>query len=163
MPHITLLAAVAENRCIGSGNRLPWHLPEDFAFFKQYTLGKPVLMGRKTWESLPRRPLPQRRNMVVSRQTGYAADGAETFASLADALAACAGAPEAVVIGGADIYRQALPLADSLRLTEIAAPYEGDAFFPEFSRRQWRETMREPHTAENGIRFDFVCYRKARP
>ena len=107
MQTITLIAAVGENGCIGIGNAMPWHLPEDFAFFKQYTLGKPVLMGRKTWESLPRRPLPGRRNIVVSRQSGYQADGAEVMPSLAAALAACAGEREIIVMGARLRHRPA--------------------------------------------------------
>lgn len=159
-PKITLIAAVAQNRCIGADNAMPWHLPEDFAFFKACTLGKPVVMGRKTWDSLPRKPLPGRRNLVVSRQPGWQAAGAECFASLDEALAALAGEAEIMIIGGAQIYAQALPLATDLRLTEVALTVDGDAFFPDFSPVEWREVAREPQTGANGTAFDFVHYRR---
>ena len=149
MQTITLIAAVGENGCIGIGNAMPWHLPEDFAFFKQYTLGKPVLMGRKTWESLPRRPLPGRRNIVVSRQNGYQADGAEVLPSLEAALAACA-----------EIYRQALDSATDLRLTEVRLAPAGDAFFPSFERSLWHEESRSSQQSADGTAFDFVHYRR---
>ena len=112
MTKITLIAACAENLCIGAGNAMPWHIPEDFAFFKAYTLGKPVIMGRKTWESLPVKPLPERRNIVISRQADYCAAGAETAASLEAALALCADMGEIVIMGGAQIYAQAMPFGD---------------------------------------------------
>lgn len=160
-PQITLIAAVAQNRCIGRNNAMPWHLPEDFAFFKAATLGKPVVMGRKTWDSLPRKPLPGRRNLVVSRQAGWQAEGAEGFAGLQEALAALAGEPEIMIIGGAQIYAQALPLASDLLLTEVALQVAGDAFFPEFSTAEWREVARRPQiSAQNGTAFDFVHYRR---
>lgn len=161
MQKITLIAACAEHRCIGINNTMPWHLPEDFAFFKAYTLGKPVIMGRKTWESLPKKPLPGRRNIVISRQADYPAEGAETAASLAAAVALCADAPEIIIMGGAQIYAQALPLATDLRLTEVALSVAGgDAFFPDFSPQQWQETAREHHTAANGTDYAFVHYRR---
>ncbi|WP_274571374.1 dihydrofolate reductase [Neisseria leonii] len=157
--NITLIAAyAAANRCIGTDNRMPWHLPEDFAFFKAYTLGKPVIMGRKTWESLPKKPLPGRRNIVISRQTGYRAEGAETVHSLEAALALCSGSEEAVIMGGAQIYRQALPLATELRITEVETDVEGDAFFPEWPSENWREMSRETGISQNGLRFAFVRY-----
>lgn len=158
---ITLIAAVASNRCIGVNNDMPWHIPEDFAFFKQFTLGKPVVMGRKTWDSLPRKPLPGRRNLVVSRQADLQLEGAEVFADLAQALAACAGAAEVVVMGGAQIYAQALPLASDLRLTEVALHIDGDAFFPEFALQEWRECERSHQVSAKGIAFDFVHYTRA--
>ena len=153
MQTITLIAAVGENGCIGIGNAMPWHLPEDFAFFKQYTLGK-------TWESLPRRPLPGRRNIVVSRQSGYQADGAEVMPSLAAALAACAGEREIIVMGGAEIYRQALDSATDLRLTEVRLAPAGDAFFPSFDRGLWHEESRSSQQSADGTAFDFVHYRR---
>lgn len=158
MQKITLIVAVADNRCIGTDNAMPWHLPEDFAFFKAYTTGKPVVMGRKTWESLPRKPLPGRRNIVITRQAGYAAQGAETAADLSAALALCADAPEIMIIGGAQIYAQALPAATDLRITEVRLHADGDAFFPEFSQQEWRETERTEHTAADGTGYAFVHY-----
>ncbi|WP_034334095.1 dihydrofolate reductase [Conchiformibius kuhniae] len=157
---LTLIAALDEQHCIGGGNAMLWHLPEDFAFFKQYTLGKPVIMGRKTWLSLPRRPLPGRRNVVLTRQSGFEAAGAEVFADLPAALAACAAAPETVIIGGAQIYAQALPLATDLRLTEVRLNVAGDAFFPRFSHDQWQEIARESRVSANGTAFDFVHWRR---
>lgn len=152
---ITLMAAVAANGCFGSDNALPWHLPEDFAFFKAYTLGKTVLMGRKTWDSLPRKPLPQRRNIVLSRGAAALA-GAECFDGWDAAWAACAGESEVVVIGGAQIYAQALPLATDLRLTEVKLEAAGDAFFPAVDWREWREVAREGKVSAGGVAFDFV-------
>lgn len=158
---ITLIAAVAQNRCIGAGNAMPWHIPEDFAFFKARTLGKPVVMGRKTWDSLPRKPLPGRRNLVLSRRPGWQAEGAECFAGLDEALAALAGEAEVMIIGGAQIYTQALPLATDLLLTEVALTVAGDAFFPAFGAEEWREVSRRPQrSAKDGTLFDFVHYRR---
>ena len=161
MPKITLIAAYAARRCIGINNTMPWHLPEDFAFFKSYTTGKPVIMGRKTWESLPRKPLPGRQNIVITRQD-YQAEGAQTAASLEDALALCQGAEEVIIMGGAQIYAQALPLASDLRITEVALDVQGDAFFPEFSPSEWHEAARETHTSANGTGYAFVHYTRIR-
>lgn len=158
MQKITLIAAYAEQRVIGIDNTMPWHLKEDFAFFKAYTLGKPVVMGRKTWESLPKKPLPNRRNIVISRQSGYIAEGAETTSDLVQALAMCTGETEIIIMGGAQIYAQALPLATDLRLTEIYLHIAGDAFFPEFNSTDWQEYSRTHHTTENGLQYDFVHY-----
>lgn len=164
MSKITLIAAYADQRCIGIDNRMPWHLPEDFAFFKSYTQGKPVIMGRKTWESLPKKPLPGRRNIVISRQQDYQADGAEVVGSLHEALASCPSVDEVIIMGGAQIYTQALPLATDLRLTEIdLTVVGGDAFFPEFSAPQWQEISREPHVSQNGTAYAFVHYRRPEP
>lgn len=163
MAGITLIAAVAANRVIGRDNRLLWHLPEDLAHFKAATLGHAVLMGRKTWESLPPRfrPLPGRRNLVLTRQPGFAAAGAEVAGSLPAALDRLAEGEEVFVIGGADLYAQTLPLAGRLLLTEVELSPEGDAFFPEFSRQIWRETDRQPGMSADGLRFSFVTYRRA--
>lgn len=158
MTQITLIAAHADKRCIGINNQMPWHLPEDFAFFKQYTLGKPVIMGRKTWESLPKKPLPERRNIVISRQADYVAEGAETAASLEAALAMCAEAPEIIIMGGEQIYRLALPVATDLRLTEVGLQVEGDAFFPEYSAEEWVEQSRASHVSAKGVDYAFVHY-----
>ncbi|HGO8097954.1 TPA: dihydrofolate reductase [Neisseria meningitidis] len=159
MLKITLIAACAENLCIGAGNAMPWHIPEDFAFFKAYTLGKPVIMGRKTWESLPVKPLPGRRNIVISRQADYCAAGAETVASLEAVLALCASAEETVIMGGAQIYGQAMPLATDLRITEVDLSVEGDAFFPEIDRTHWKEAERtERRVSSKGTSYAFVHY-----
>ena len=163
-PHIHLIFARASNGVIGRDGRLPWHLPEDLAHFKRTTLGCPVIMGRKTWDSLPPkfRPLPGRLNFVVTRQPHWHAEGARRAASLAEALAACAGSADAWVIGGAEIYAQALPLARSAVVTEIDADFDGDAFAPEFGPA-WVETRREPHTSATGLSFSFVTYQHQNP
>ncbi len=158
---ITLIAAMAHHRVIGFNNQIPWHIAEDFVFFKQYTIGKPVIMGRKTWHSLPRRPLPNRRNIVLTQQKHWQDEGAEVFFSLDEAIAACVAAPEIIIMGGAEIYRQSLPIATDLRLTEIDLSTSGDAYFPEFSRQDWQEISRDKHIAQNGLAFDFVHYTRA--
>jgi dihydrofolate reductase len=158
---VLLIAALAANRVIGAGGKLPWRLPEDLRHFKALTLGHPVIMGRKTWESLALRPLPGRENIVVTRSPAYDAPGAHVAASLEAALALCAGEALAFVIGGAELYEAALPLADGLVLTEIGRDYAGDALFPQFDRSAWRETQRRPQTGEDGLRFDFVLYERA--
>jgi dihydrofolate reductase len=140
---LCLIAALAQNRVIGRDNQLPWHLPADLKHFKALTLGKPIIMGRKTWDSLSR-PLPGRLNLVVSRQPGLALDGAEVFASLDAALqraevwAREQGVDELMLIGGAQLYEQALQQADRLYLTRVELSPEGDAWFPEFDPAKWQ-------------------------
>ncbi|MDR2239223.1 MAG: dihydrofolate reductase [Zoogloeaceae bacterium] len=159
-PRLSLIAAVAANGVIGSENALPWRLPEDLKHFKTLTTGHPVVMGRKTFESIGR-PLPARRNIIVTRNTAYAAQGCETAASLPAALAACPDAGEVFVIGGAQIYAEALPLAARLYLTEIQKEFAGDARFPALDRRLWRETSRDRRRSGDGLDFDFVIYDRA--
>ncbi len=159
-PRVYLVAAVAANGVIGTSGKLPWHLPEDLKHFKALTLGHPLIMGRKTWESLGK-ALPGRENIVVTRAPGYEAPGASVASSLDGALALCAGEPTVFVIGGGELYSAALPLADGLVLTEIQRDYAGDARFPRFDRSAWRETQRKPQTSADGLRFDFVLYEKA--
>ena len=156
---IGLVFARASNGVIGRDNALPWHLPEDLAHFKRITQGSPVIMGRNTWESLPPRfrPLPGRRNIVVTRQSQWRAEGALRAASLEKALELCAGEAKVWVIGGAQLYRQALPLASIAEVTEIDAPFEGDAHAPVFGP-SWMEVVREPGTAANGLNYSFVTY-----
>ena len=156
-PKLYVIAAVAANGVIGRKGRLPWHLPDDLKHFKRLTLGHPVIMGRKTWESLSG-PLPGRENIVVTRTAGYAAPGAAIASSLEGALALCAGESVVFVIGGQRLFAESLPMATGLVLTEIARDYEGDALFPEYDRSRWRETQRERHTAADGTKFDFVLY-----
>ena len=156
---IFLIAAVARNGVIGAHGKLPWHLPEDLQHFKKLTLDHPVVMGRRTWASLGK-PLPGRENIVITRQPGFAAPGASIAASLEAAIALCAGEGLAFVIGGAEIYAAALPLADGLVLTEIDGDYEGDTRFPDWDRKAWRVSQKETHTAANGVRFDFVLYER---
>ncbi len=163
-PELVLIAAMARNRVIGKDNRLLWHLPEDLKHFKELTTGRPVIMGRKTWESLPEkfRPLPGRRNLVISRKRDYAAPGAELAGSLAAALAKVAEAAEVFVIGGAQVYAEALPLADRVELTVLATDYDGDARFPELDAG-WAESARSERQGTNGLPFAFVTYRRALP
>lgn len=154
-----LIYARAANGVIGKDNQLPWHLPEDLAHFKRTTLGCPVIMGRKTWDSLPPkfRPLPGRLNIVVTRDTGFVAEGASVAHSLPAARALCPSNSDAWVIGGAQIYAQALPLASTVVVTDIARDFEGDAFAPTLGP-EWRETARESHVAASGLAFAFVTY-----
>lgn len=155
-----LIYARARNGVIGREGKLPWHLPEDLAHFKAVTQGCPVIMGRKTWDSLPPRfrPLPGRRNIVVTRQPGWQAEGAERAGSLQDAIALCQPAPRAWVIGGAELYAQALPHAQTVVVTEIDRNYDGDAFAPALGE-DWREVQRESHVAASGLPYSFVTYR----
>ncbi|WP_322999943.1 dihydrofolate reductase [Castellaniella sp.] len=160
LPPIRLVVAYTDNRIIGREGGMPWHLPGDLAHFKRSTLGHPILMGRKTWLSLGR-PLPGRRNLVLTRDTAFAAAGAECFASLDAALASCQDAERICVIGGEQIFRLALPLADELIATEIHARIEGDTWFPELPAGQWQETERLPQPAsDGGLSYDFVTYRR---
>jgi dihydrofolate reductase len=158
---LNLILARARNGVIGRDNTLPWHLPEDMAHFKRTTLGCPVIMGRKTWDSLPAkfRPLPGRLNVVVTRQPGWAAEGAVVAHSLEAACAACPPDSTAWVIGGAELYAQALTLASVAVVTEIDADFEGDAFAPRFGPA-WVETSRESQASTNGLTFSFVTYQK---
>lgn len=156
--------ARAGNGVIGKDGGLPWHLPQDLAHFKQVTMGSPVIMGRRTWESLPERfrPLPGRSNIVVTRQNDWSAAGALRATSLQDAVAQCSGAERAWVIGGAALFAAALPLADVAEVTEIDADFEGDVFAPEFGPR-WQEIAREHHNPAGGVSFSFVTYRNTHP
>ncbi len=160
-PRIYLVAAVASNGIIGAKGRLPWRLPEDLQHFKKTTLGHPVIMGRRTWESL-KGPLPGRDNIVITRQPGYNAPGAAVASSLEAALVLCAEEPTVYVIGGNQLFAESMPLAAGLVITEIYRDFPGDTRFPDYDRSQWREKQREAHTAAaDGMRFDFVRYEKA--
>lgn len=161
---LSLVAAVARGGVIGRAGALPWRIPEDMERFRARTLGHPVVMGRRTWDSLPARfrPLPGRRNVVVTRNPAWQAEGAERAASLEDALSLLDGAPHVFVIGGAQLYAAALPLADELLLTEIDADVDGDTFFPPFDRELFEEASREPHVSETGAPFAFVTYVRRR-
>lgn len=154
---LNLIFARARNGVIGHNNTLPWHLPEDLAHFKATTLGQPVIMGRKTWDSLPVkfRPLPGRMNMVVTRQTDWHSEGAHVVHSVDEALQACPTEAQPWVIGGAELYRLAMPLATRVVVTEIDADYEGDAFAPELDA-SWQEASRTTHVAANGLSYSLV-------
>lgn len=164
---LSLIAALAENRVIGIDNRMPWHLPGDFKYFKAVTLGKPIIMGRKTWDSLGR-PLPGRLNLVVSRQPDLRLEGAEVFSSLdeaiarADAWAREQGVEELMLIGGAQLYAQALEQGrvDRLYLTQVALQPEGDAWFPVFDDAQWRLSSDQPQVEEGRPPYRFEVWDK---
>jgi dihydrofolate reductase len=158
-PRLTLIVARARNGVIGRDGTLPWRLPEDLAHFKRTTMGHPIVMGRRTWESIGR-PLPGRRSIVVSRQPGFVAAGAEVVPSLDAAVSLCAGAEEVFVIGGAQLYRDALPRASRLIVTEIDADFEGDTHWPAPDPAHWQETAREHHrpAGERHFGIDFVTY-----
>jgi dihydrofolate reductase len=160
-PRLNLIYARAANGVIGNNNALPWHLPEDLAHFRRLTQGCPVVMGRKTWDSLPPRfrPLPGRSNIVITRQVDWQAEGALRAGSLQEALRCAAEASDVWVIGGADIYRMAEPLALRAEVTEIAQDFAGDAYAPTLGPA-WRETARERHQAASGLVFSFVTYQK---
>jgi dihydrofolate reductase len=156
-PTLSLIAAVARHGAIGKDNALLVHLPDDLPRFKRLTMGAPVIMGRKTWDAIGR-PLPGRRSIVITRNAHWQAVGAQAAGSLHAALALAASAPKAFVIGGAEIYALALPLADELLLTEIDADFEADAFFPRWNRADFQETARQDLTGPQGLNYSFATY-----
>ena len=159
MTQLTLVVAIDAQRGIGVDNRLPWHLPEDLAHFKRVTLGQPIIMGRKTFDSIGR-PLPGRRNIVVTRNAGWRHEGVEAVGSLAAAIALLDGAP-ASIIGGAQIFGQAMDVADRMIVTEIAHSFACDTFFPPIDAALWHETARETHHSQaNGYDYAFVTYQR---
>ena len=157
---LSLIVAMAKNRVIGSNNQMPWHLPADFAYFKKVTLGHPVIMGRKTFDSIGR-PLPGRRNIVVSRNPAFRAEGVDVMTSLDAAIKICQNT-EAFVIGGATLYAEALPHADRLFITEVDASPNGDTVFPSLDKNLWREISRERLEADekNIHAMEFVVLEK---
>jgi dihydrofolate reductase len=165
---LAIIVAAAENGVIGKNNALPWRIPADMRYFKRTTMGKPIVMGRKTFESIGK-PLPGRTNIVITRNPAFVAEGVKVVSSLDEALklaediAVADGAEELVVIGGAEIYRSAMPRADRLYLTEVHASVEGDALLPEIDWSHWREVGRERHQAESpgDHDFSFVRYERA--
>lgn len=163
---ISMIAAMSKNRVIGKNNDLPWHLPDDFKFFKDKTRGHHVIMGRKNYESLPPkfRPLPDRVNIVLTRQPDFHAEGCIIVDNLGDAIeiARKSSDAEPFIIGGGEIYRQGIALANRIYLTEIDAEIEGDTYFPELDHSIWKEVFRIPHPADDrhAFRFDFVTYEK---
>lgn len=159
---ISLVAAVAHGGVIGRDGRIPWHLPEDMVRFKALTVGHPVVMGRRTWDSLPEtfRPLPGRRNVVVTRSPDWQAEGAERAGSLDEALRLVARAPRVFVIGGAEVYAAALSVADELLLTEVGLDVDGDVVFPPFDHSLFVEVERDERIAADGTPFAFVTYRR---
>ncbi len=164
---LALMVAMAENRVIGRNNNLPWYLPEDLKYFKKTTMGKPIIMGRKTYESIGK-PLPGRTNIVVTRNANFTADGVRVVHSLDDAIALATqisiidGSSEAIVIGGGQIYQAALPLVETLYVTQVHAKVEGDAFFPEVNWQNWQEFFREDWLKDekNPYDYSFVILKK---
>ncbi len=156
---INMIFARSANGVIGKNNAMPWHLPEDLAHFKKLTLGSPVIMGRKTWDSLPAkfRPLPGRTNVVITRQADWQAEGAKTAGSLQDALTLCQTSNVIWIIGGAQIYAQAEPLASRIEVTHIDKDFEGDAFAPKLGP-QWTPSHHEDHVSSTGLKFSFITY-----
>ncbi|MBO2557943.1 type 3 dihydrofolate reductase [Shewanella algae] len=152
---IAMIAAMAHDRVIGKDNQMPWHLPEDLRHFKQMTLGKPVVMGRKTFESIGC-PLPGRHNIVISRQSDYAPEGVTRVSSFKEAVEAAGNCEELVVIGGGQLYREILPQADTLYLTEIDLQVEGDTRFPEWDDGSWQQIHEESGHSVNGLDFRFI-------
>ena len=160
---VALVAAVARGGVIGRANTIPWRLPEDLVRFRELTTGHPVVMGRRTWDSLHERfrPLPGRRNIVVSRNPDWSAHGAERAGSLDQALELAAPAERVFVVGGGQLYAEALPLADDLYLTEIEVEVDGDTYFPGWERTAFDEVSREEAVSADGIPYAFVTYRRA--
>lgn len=159
-PRISIISALARNRVIGINNTLPWRLPEDLKYFKALTLGHHILMGRKTWESIGR-ALPGRTTVIFTRGDYPAPDGVKIAHSLPEAIALSGADEEIFFVGGAELYAQALPLADSLYLTEVHAEIEGDAWFPDFDMTEWLETSRDCRKDEaSGMLYDFVVYER---
>jgi|SRR5690606_8167400 len=156
-----IVVAYARNRVIGRNNDLPWRLPGDLAHFKRVTMGSPIIMGRKTWQSLGR-PLPGRLNVVISRNASFQAEGALVCPSLDDALRACGDAERVCIIGGEQIFRAALPQVDEIIATEIDADIAGDTWFPELAADEWEEADRQPQPEENGLHYAFVTLRRKR-
>lgn len=155
---ISMIAAMARNNVIGKDNDMPWHLPDDLKFFKSKTVGKPVIMGRKTFESIGSRPLPNRPNLVISRNTELVCEGAVVFGSVDEALASLAGVEEVIIMGGGQLYTQMLPRADRLYLTMIDAEIDGDTFFPKWQELAWKTlgTVRHEVDERHAYAFDFV-------
>lgn len=162
LPQLSIIAAVARNGVIGHANGLPWHLPEDLQHFKRTTLGCPVLMGRKTFDSIGK-PLPGRRNVVITRDPHWTAPGVEEAPSLAAALELLKHATKVYIIGGSQVFEQALPLVDELVLTEIDHDFEGDTYFPAWNRDDFTEVSRETHRSPAGWDYHFVTYRRKVP
>lgn len=160
-PTVRMVVAYTSNRCIGKDNDMPWHLPSDLAHFKRVTLGHPIIMGRKTWESIGR-ALPGRPNYVISRDPSYQAQGATVYATLEEALNACEAGEHSVccIIGGQQIFTMGLDVTNEVYATEIQSHIEGDTFFPSLDAKDWAEIDRQPQPEENGHRYDFVTYQR---
>ncbi|WP_277252033.1 dihydrofolate reductase [Neptunomonas phycophila] len=166
---LAMIVAQSSNRVIGRDNKLPWYLPGDLKYFKQATMGKPIIMGRKTFESIGK-PLPGRLNIIISRDASFTAQGIKVVMSLPEAIelaesqALIDGVDEAMIIGGAQIYALALPEVERLYITQVHADIEGDAYFPEFNRSQWTELGREDFSAQgpNPYDYSFIVYQRSK-
>jgi dihydrofolate reductase len=160
---IVLVLAMSDNGVIGDRGGLPWRIPDDMKRFKRLTLGKPIIMGRKTWDSLPRKPLPGRTNIVVTRDRSWRAEGAVAMHSFDEALAKARGEnpSEIAVVGGAEIYQAALPLADRVELTQVHITVAGDTHLPPFDTKAWRENAREDHATADGLNFSYVTLERS--
>lgn len=159
MPKLSIIVAMSSNRVIGVNNSLPWHLSEDLKHFKTLTTGHTIIMGRKTYESIGK-PLPNRRNIVISRNLNAFYGGIEVVHSLEDAFSTSSNDDEVFIIGGSNIYEQSLHLAEHLYITEIKKAFEGDAFFPEIDKSLWTESTRETHISSDGLEFSFIRLQK---
>lgn len=160
---ISLIWAMDDNRLIGVENRLPWKLPADMKWFRRHTLGKPIIMGRKTFDSFGARPLPERTNIIVTRDKSYQAEGAVVVYSIEDAIQAAGDAEEVMIIGGASFYQQMLSRADRLYITQVHGDFKGDAWFPEFDMNSWQELTREEHPVDekNAYACSFLSFERA--
>jgi len=157
---VTIVVAISENHVIGKDNKLLWYLPNDLKHFKEITSGHTVIMGRKTFDSVGK-PLPRRRNIIITRQP-ITIEGCEVVNSIEAALALCADEDEVFIVGGAEIYRQSMHLTDRIYLTIVHKPYDGDSFFPEINKNEWKEVFREDHQPDekNIIPYSFITYEK---
>lgn len=156
---ISLIVAVSPDGVIGKNGKMPWHLPADLQYFKSITMGKPIVMGRKTWESLGR-PLPGRKNIVLTRDENFSAEGCTVIHGLDELAQAVGGADEVMIIGGAELYRQMLPRAEHIYMTRVACDVEGDTWFPEFNKAEWKTGFIEAHDADekNPCAYTFIRY-----
>ena len=159
MKKISIIVAMSENYVIGLKNKLPWHISADLKNFKNITLGNPIIMGRKTYDSIGK-PLKDRDNIVISRDNSLIIDGVEVLDSLEKAIFMTAEAPETFIIGGQQIYQIALPFATHMYITKVEGNFEGDAYFPDYNQEEWREVAREDLITENNLKFSFLKYEK---
>lgn len=158
---VSQIAAMSENHVIGKDNQLLWHMPNDFRHFKNTTAGHTVIMGRKTFDSIGNKPLPKRRNIIITRQN-ISAEGCEVVHSIGDALALCKNEDEVFIVGGAEIYRQSLPVTNRIYLTIIHHNFDGDSFFPEISENEWKEVSHQDHPADekHAFTYSFITYER---
>jgi dihydrofolate reductase len=161
LQNLSIIAAISENGVIGRDNRLPWHMPADLAHFKRLTMGKPILMGRRTWESLPGL-LPHRTHVILTRDRDYLAEGGFVVHSIAEAVNFAGDAEELMVVGGANLYAQTLPLASRMYLTVVHDYFDGDTAFPDYEKADWREVFREEHGADerNPHAYSFATFER---